>query len=408
MVVGGSGWWLVAGGWWCGWWLLLVVVVVVAGYLWPSAVTLQLADREPRTIGNVLCGIADIVASFPYDHLRMLSTAQRRQYDVWRQVAPGVELQNALHFFGVVNSVKFAEHHADQCLFDSRRNVKTWMRVDGSAEYHFSLLRGLPAWCDHCPERALYLPYDWAARVAAGSLSSVSVLSDWPTTSSYGWPDSAFGCGASGIATIMPTRTLLADDYSKVADDLRSIAATLRELGADSDRSDMSPMEALREWVVICQNSADSSLPGMRMASTKQDNAVMQVLLADSLRNDGDLKPVLQMVARALLPAPQASEVLTKLNGQTKVLTKFELSRSRFLVDGCYTLLWRQLNQSPANFAWYIMTDASPQQHREFQVTLIRKIRKSLLPLMLETANRLYFMWANRCCCCCGCCWCRG
>ena len=67
---------------------------------------------------------------------------------------------------------------------------------------------------------------------------------------------------------------------------------------------------------------------------------------------------------------------------------KIELSRSRFLVDGCYSLLWRQLNQSPANFAWYIMTDASPQQHREFQVTLIRKIRKSLLPLMLETANR--------------------
>ena len=152
-------------------------------------------------------------------------------------------------------------------------------------------------------------------------------------------------------------------------------------------------MSALREWISVLQNTADSQLPCLKIASRKHA-ATMQLILADSLRSDAELRPVMHMVARTILPPGIAAECCAKL-GQKEIMSKSQLSRSRLVCDCAYMLLWRVRNADVCNFAWYGMTDASPQGHREYQVTLLRKIDKAKLGEMFEAASRLYHLWVQ-------------
>ena len=189
---------------------------VRAGYLWPSTVRLGVADRDERPIRHVVCGIAQIEAGFAYDDADLLTEAQRRQYQVWRQVAPGYTLPGHLHFYHVVSSYKLQHVAPDDSLYDHRHVVKTWNPVDDAAHGLFESLSGIPSWCCNCPERALYLPYDWASRVACGSWQWLSVLADWPSSKRYGWSSAVFGCG-SGADSVSPLRVLAPADYEAAA-----------------------------------------------------------------------------------------------------------------------------------------------------------------------------------------------
>ena len=83
----------------------------------------------------------------------------------------------------------------------------------------------------------------------------------------------------------------------------------------------------------------------------------------------------------------------------TKVMNKSRLSRSRFLVDASFMLLWRErltaALSSPHGSAFFLMTDSSPQFNRDYQVTLLRKVDRVNMPQMLRASTELFHLWSG-------------
>ena len=150
----------------------------------------------------------------------------------------------------------------------------------------------------------------------------------------------------------------------------------------------------LQQLIARLQNSADALLPACARRNDGTDE-VRQLLLCDALRSSYDMRSVLTTCAKIMLPRSHQDEVLKALEEKRRVMCPATLSRSRFLLDGSLMLWWRLDNQKALDrgAAFWIMTDSSPQFHRNYQVTLLRRVERSSMAGMWRAARALFFMW---------------
>ena len=353
----------------------------------------QLQDaQETRSAQHRVVGIALVSPSFAYSPLCVLSDKQQEYRDVWRQIAPDVQFDDgSLLFYHVQAAVALQHPVGIEALFGSRKVLKTWMLCSDSDGCElFNSLTSIPRWCDRPPSIAVALPYHFADECVAGTSTCFAVLKNWPSAQRYNEKHSIQGFGEVPYMPV-PASRVLDTCHHDMAEDLRSIGLSMIERGF---RPDDEELQVLNHWVGVLQNTADQRFAGVGPKG-KHAMKVQQVLLSDALRSDADMKPVLKACAKMLLPPGRAAELIAQLE-VAKPPDKADLSRNRFLVDCAHCLLWRRWHSEAmagAECAWYIMTDASPQFHREYQVTLLRRIRKDDLVSMIAASDELCSLW---------------
>ena len=375
--------------------------------LWPSAGQLGLKSlaasmktlaTQTRHAVNFakdrVVGIALVRPLFSYDHMKLLNSEQRSQYNLWRSVAPDRRMVGSLYFYEIVHAIDFPPVSDDMIFGDKRHQNKFWHQV--LPEHAGLLFRTLsvPGWCAHEPLKAVCLPYDMAAKCACGSSKSFAILDNFPLHGYFNWPAAVGGFPR-------PSRWAAPDEglqgnYDVLADDLRCLSISLMRIGdPDNDELDL-----ISHWIGVIQNTADTFLKAVDINSDKSKH-IREILLADCLRNDSDMREVLEVSARISLPRDQAMDVIQQLNEKQCQVDKGTLSRSRFLLDCAYMLLWRRWNreamgQDGNGCVWYPMTDSSPQFHRNYQVTLLRRIERRHLADLVAAADELFGFWDER------------
>ena len=100
------------------------------------------------------------------------------------------------------------------------------------------------------------------------------------------------------------------------------------------------------------------------------------------LRNDTDLREVIELCISVALPKDVADSALAFLRGLTgsdfRVPSAATISRTRFRVDTAWMILFREQLQKMLNdggVRLYVQTDATAQAGRQYQITLINIVR---------------------------------
>ena len=224
--------------------------------------------------------------------------------------------------------------------------------------------------------------------IGRAAISSFCILGEWPQRRSLQLNLVAqAGQFAPPFFEPVPGGLLSTDMFCDLASDLRRIPSVVPAAAGEE-------LTLLQTWACIAQDTRGSQL--VRCSRSEQPaDLIEQVLLADVLRADTSLHYVLETAARILLPPALARDVVERLK-ENIIVTKGALSRSRFLIDSAFMLVWRDLNEQALagrGSAWYLMTDSSPQFGRDYQMTLIRRIRKGALPTMFDAFIELYQLW---------------
>ena len=277
------------------------------------------------------------------------------------------------------------------CLAILESRDKNWMRTTEYSRIFFNSIK-TAEWCDGLPEAAVYLPYGFAWLCCQSLIPTFCLPNGWPRPGSLDCDLTAFPSVLCPTMPVPTEATLTAGSYQHLADDLRIVAQSL----AAGDGTHQA-LELLRKWASVAQQTEDQLLP-LQPRAGRPTSYIQQVLLADALRNDAMLQPVLAMCAQVLLPTTMAEDVIQRLQDK-KILSKAELSRSRFIIDATYMILWRDLHRGAMRASrgctWYMMTDSSPQFGRDYQVLLVRRIDTASLAELYDIAAELCKLWST-------------
>ena len=364
-------------------------------FLWPSAARGALGgvalDSPLRPDSRMVVGIVRVAPSFVYDHSAQLTPQQRAQYQMWRIVSPRGSLEGDLFFFDVSSFSLLPQEYEHVVLLPTRRRGTTWLEVDDFSEPFFRGLVGKPSWCDQNLRCAVQLPFDVAHRVCSGEWTCFAVLDGFPRANSMNWV--AAPCGGRGafpasVCDFVGVE-VLEGRYDKLTEAMRSAAQTLEDMGAAD--------AGLQRWIGVVQNTIDGiNSSTQSVVLPKFVERFYQVVACDALRSDADLRMVLELCAKLILPPGQVDEAIQRLRAK-RMLSKAEVSRSRFLCDGAIMLWWRRQHAMASRVdggcAWYLMTDSSPQFGRNYQVTLLCRIKRVDLPMLLDISEQLFKMW---------------
>ena len=349
----------------------------------------------------MVVGVCLFHRKFVYDDMRILHPLEREQYLMWLQVShPSFEVRGNLFFWDIACCAPLNGIADNDRLIGSKRVLHHIMSANMDvASVYFEEVRGhLPVWVRECPRVVFYLPYGYGRMACANKLPSISLLHGWPPRTSL--PPSELA--SFPVSYVLPpqherfsTGMMLA-----LADDLRSVSALL----TPSDETHADHYQILCRWVQTLQSFHDEQILGFMNTGIGggriPPHFVEQVLLADCLRSDAALRPVLRSCAAILLPSKMAADIKQRLDDSSVIMSKSQLSKSRFSIDLAYMFLWRNIYrrgmQQAGGLTFYIVTDSSPQFARDFQVALLRHVPNARLPEMMCAATTLCNMWDNR------------
>ena len=347
-------------------------------------------ENEARVLG-----IGLVEPQFVYDRYRKLNPLQQEMYDVWLKLSTNLfdgpsgysrSLVGDWYYYSVSQAWALLPSVSAERLFGKRGRRLLWREV---GEYAAPLFEGLPMkpdWLSQMPSRAVCLPYCWADLLSHGVGHDFALLDKWPSSarSIFGWNDAPekISFDLDEWAAKKEFGVMTSDKHLEVANTFRGVGKNL---------TCAYEKQLVHRAVSAIDNARDRALRA-QVRSQLDTSKVVQVLVADMLRNDSDMREVLKFAARILLPPHELQLVLETLQTQV-VFDKARLSRSRFDID-CGLMLWNRdcirTALSGRGSIFHVMTDSSPQFHRDYQITLTCSMRRDNLAKMAYAADTLH------------------
>ena len=118
------------------------------------------------------------------------------------------------------------------------------------------------------------------------------------------------------------------------------------------------------------------------------------VMLAQMLRNAGQLQEVMRKCLKIALPADlhaTAEDMLQKVQR----MDKGRISRAHLTLDVGFMLHQRVRNHFLKRQVRYLMWDSSPQFGRDYQMRMVQLISSEKLPCMLEAFASIFQVWCS-------------
>ena len=328
-------------------------------------------------------GAVDASPAFIYNHAVPLGSLDREQYWQWRSLGIPGEEQWFFRFRACANlpePVPAAEYITKRFtrVFAALRNetveelcsmmpgLPDWLNADMGAELHFAVL----------------IPEPFAVFCMNQLLEYVVV----PAIRTHG----CWWRAQKWLVSMMNPEILHVFEASRRPNPVGLAAFSLNSCHhlANNLRSMMQSgvldQEALFRWLWQLQERDDAlHVLGHPDKLAVFAQVVDMVMLADKLRDAGNLAEVIQRVLRVVFP-PDLNEMVASFTARVKKLHKSQISRAHLTLDVAFMLHKRVENLQCPSKVRYLMWDSSPQFGRDYQMSLVQEIRKEDLPLVLR------------------------
>ncbi len=248
------------------------------------------------------------------------------------------------------------------------------------------------------PFVVLRLPLPVAIGVVEQSLDTVAVPSPFQGTSPS-WIRKLFGPLRDFFqSTSSPpernNKSFSLYESAELADDLRGFYHNMGLRLTDTHR------DVLHTWISkldICSQSLDHGEFGVQQRINSQQ-LFRLVLLSRRLRDTGDLGTVVKSACDIILSGSMKEYVEKLLEADAlKFPRKDELSRLRLSADVTW-MLWKRVQNVSPRSAWarYLSWDSSPQYGRDYEMALVRSIKRADLKSLLDSVYLLHTLWSER------------
>ena len=244
----------------------------------------------------------------------------------------------------------------------------------------------------------LYLPHGMVSLVMQGLWKHVLLPRDFSIGIGWGLLRRFGLAPAQIIDEISPHMSAEARQWraSPFQSNLAPAIAKLFRRVLEHVRVNHLPMELRTDVSAIlecCDNQHSHGEQGLQTHQGKKMQRLLHALfMADRLRSDANLRPMIKAVAIYVFGSEQGNSVVAELE-TLPVPSKFQLSKARFKADAAFMLLMRNLNHTSGQAARYLMLDSSPQFHRDYEQIVEKKIYTRDLPDLLRSSQRLGSMW---------------
>ena len=337
-------------------------------------------------------GAVDVSVGFVYNHGSDLDQMDREQYRQWRRLGVPPEDQ---WFFKYQSCAALPEPVQASEFIAKRFNRVFLVLKQETVEELCSMMPHIPAWLT--AERDANLECHLGVLVpepfAACYMQSMTEHVVLPAPQSRGWWRAEkwildmFNQGVIDAfrATQQPN---LGDISAFSMSSCSTLAGDLRRVLKDGLPGHE---QMIYRWLCSLQARDDqfaACLPAPKLAIFAQ--IIDLVLLADKLKDGGDLQTVLRKSLKIVL-GPDLQDLGEALLQQTRKMHKSQVSRARLTLDVAFMLHKRVQNKRNGDKAKvrFLMWDSSPQYGRDYQMGLVQEIQEEDLPTLLKRFTRV-------------------
>jgi hypothetical protein len=338
-------------------------------------------DDDDGTMRDHVYALTEIQPAFAYDHLKVLSQAERTQYVYWTRDQT-CDIQHL--WFWSVEQLALARQPAPLHLYCSRQVSKTFKMLDDAAAQVLVQEVARDDWpvLDQNVQLCIILPPSVVGMIVSATWQKFAMPSPY-SPAPYGTPKWFKRMLHDGIKAEFENTIVQAALEPQPIFELRgcsALAAHLRLVCNGSQGSD-----SLVSWIVKLQTFSDSLHYSKK--STTHLQLIEFAMLSEILKNTDHLKQAMVRSMKIALPS-EIYEALREHVEQIRIPDKSEICRLRLRIDVAYMMLirvehWMQ-TQSGRRHVRFLSWDSSPQFRRDYELVLVESACYDDLSYLLQ------------------------